>query len=146
MCVLSIYIHSSCYYVQMFLYYLTPLIPAAYGGIYKSTFSILLTTWVLCLYTCQYALYWQFWGWGWGPSSILIVYIDITGYSMYTFFCTIYYVFSTYHLSLWWILGSHFLIPIGIQNFIFYVVPCGYYIYIYILYKILVIFVVIYDY
>ena len=38
-------------------YYLTPLIPAAYGGIYQSTFSILLTTCVLCLYTCQYALY-----------------------------------------------------------------------------------------
>ena len=73
--------------------YRTPLIPAAYGGRYRSTFAFLLlhVFYVHIFVSMRYT------------DSCSFIYIDVTGYSMYTFFCydTTYYVFLTYHLSLW---------------------------------------------
>ena len=78
--------------------------------------------------------------------TVLIVYIDVTGYSMYKFF--LYYILCISNISPQSVVNFRFTIFNALKAFkisysVWYLVVTTH---IYILYKILVIFVVIYDY
>ena len=82
-------VHSSCDIMyKCSCYYVTPLIPAAYGGRYRSTFAFLLLH-VLYVHIYVSMRY---------TGSCSFIYIDVTGYSMYTFLLW-YYILCIFNIS-----------------------------------------------